>query len=116
MSLRNEVRVIPALTWLLAVLAYIGIAIGLIAIAIPQSRDTSNLPEPGKVALGLFAAAIPAIYILCLATFLQTPGVAVCATWFGLCWRSSFPMRSGSSFISSCAIRCPFFARAVALP
>jgi len=66
MSLRNEVRVIPALAWLLAVLAYIGIAVGLIAIAIPQSRDTSNLPEPGKVALGLFAAAIPAIYILLL--------------------------------------------------
>lgn len=66
MSLRNEVRMIPALAWVLAVLAYIGIAIGLIAVAIPQSRDTSNLSEPGKVVLGLFAATIPAIYILLL--------------------------------------------------
>lgn len=64
MSLQNEMRVIPPLAKVLAVLAYIGIAIGLITIAIPQSTHTSNLPGAGMVALGLLGAAIPAIYIL----------------------------------------------------
>jgi len=64
MSLRNEMRVIPAIAKVLAALTYMGIAIGLIAIAIPQSRDTSSLPRGGQIALGLFVAAIPAIYVL----------------------------------------------------
>ena len=66
MSLQNEMRVIPAVAKVLAVLAYLGVAIGLIAIAIPQSHGTSGLPKGGQIALGLFAAAIPAIYILLL--------------------------------------------------
>jgi len=66
MSLRNEMHVIPPVAKVLAALAFLGIAIGLIAIAIPQSRDTLGLPRGGQVALGIFAAAIPAIYILLL--------------------------------------------------
>jgi len=66
MRLRDETRVIPIVARVLAVLAYFGVAIGLIAIAIPQSRDTSMLPKGGQIALGLFAATIPAIYVLLL--------------------------------------------------
>jgi RNA polymerase subunit RPABC4/transcription elongation factor Spt4 len=66
MSLQNEMRVIPIVAKVLAFLAYIGIAIGLIAIAIPQARETSALPKGSQIALGIFAAAIPAIYILLL--------------------------------------------------
>jgi len=66
MSLQNQIRVIPPVAKALAVLAYLGVAIGLIAIAIPQSRNTSSLPKGGQVVLGLFAATIPAIYVLLL--------------------------------------------------
>jgi hypothetical protein len=64
MSFRNEMRVIPVPAWVLAILAYVGIAIGLIAFAIPQTPDTASLPKQGQVALALFCAAIPAIYVL----------------------------------------------------
>jgi hypothetical protein len=64
MSLQKEIRIIPITAWVLAVLTYIGVAIGVIMVAIPQSRDTSQLPVQGQFILGLFAAAIPAIYIL----------------------------------------------------
>jgi len=66
MSLRDEMRVIPTVARILSVLAYFGIAIGLIAIAIPQSRNTSMLPKGGQIVLGVFAATIPAIYVLLL--------------------------------------------------
>ena len=64
MSLQNEMRVIPPVAKALAVLAYLGVAIGLIAILIPQSHNTSMMPKGGQIALGMFAAAVPAIYVL----------------------------------------------------
>jgi Double zinc ribbon/Phospholipase_D-nuclease N-terminal len=66
MSLRQEMRVIPKFVLAVAILAYLGVFIGLITIAIPQFPDTSNLPRAGMVALGLAAASIPAIYLLLL--------------------------------------------------
>jgi Double zinc ribbon len=66
MSLRQEMRVIPKFAWAIAILAYFGVLIGLIAIAIPQFPDTANLPRAGMVALGLAAATIPATYLLLL--------------------------------------------------
>jgi len=66
MSLQKEIQVVPKFVWAVALLAYVGVSIGLIFVAIPGYPDTSNLPQAGKVALGLFAGAVPAIYILLL--------------------------------------------------
>ncbi len=62
----NKVPIIPKPVWVVAVLAYSGVFIGLITIAIPQFPKTSGVPRGGQIALGLFAAAIPAVYILLL--------------------------------------------------
>jgi hypothetical protein len=66
MSLQKEMRIIPKFAWAIAILAYLGICIGLILIAIPQYPDTSQLSQLGKVLLALFVGLIPAIYILLL--------------------------------------------------
>jgi hypothetical protein len=58
--------IIPMPVWVIAILAYLGIFIGLISIAIPQFPKTTGLPRGGQIALGLFAAAIPALYVLLL--------------------------------------------------
>jgi Double zinc ribbon len=66
MSFRNEVGIIHKVVWVLAAIVYIGVLIGLMSIAIPQFPPTSHLSRAGMALLGLFAAAIPAIYILLL--------------------------------------------------
>jgi hypothetical protein len=63
---RSNQSIIPMPVWVIAILAYVGIFIGLICIAIPQFPKTTGLPRGGQVALGLFAAAIPALYVLLL--------------------------------------------------
>jgi hypothetical protein len=66
MSLQKEIRIIPKFAWAIAVLAYLGVSVGLIVVAIPEYPNTSNLPQAGKIALGLLAGIIPAVYILLL--------------------------------------------------
>jgi hypothetical protein len=66
MSLQKEIAAIPKFAWAAAIVAYLGVSLGLILIAIPQYADTANLPQAGRTALGLLAGAIPAIYILLL--------------------------------------------------
>jgi Double zinc ribbon len=66
MSLQKEIGIIPKFAWAIAIVACLGVSVGLILIAIPQYPDTSNLPQAGKTALGLVAGTIPAIYILLL--------------------------------------------------
>ena len=63
---RTNRSIIPLPVWVIAILVYLGIFIGLISIAIPQFPKTTGLPRGGQIALGLFAAAIPALYILLL--------------------------------------------------
>jgi len=63
---KNNLSIIPKPIWAIAILAYLGVFIGLITIAIPQFPKTSDVPRGGQIALGLFAAAIPAVYILLL--------------------------------------------------
>ena len=66
MSLQTEIGTIPKFAWAIAVLAYLGASVGLIFFAIPEYPNTSNLPQAGKIVLGLLAAIIPAVYILLL--------------------------------------------------
>jgi double zinc ribbon protein len=63
---RTNRSIIPRPVWAIAILAYLGIFIGLVCIAIPQFPKTTDLPRGGQIALGLFAAAIPALYVLLL--------------------------------------------------
>ena len=63
---RTNRSIIPLPVWVIAILVYLGIFIGLISIGIPQFPKTTGLPRGGQIALGLFAAAIPALYILLL--------------------------------------------------
>jgi hypothetical protein len=66
MSLQKEIGIIPKFAWVVAVIVYAGVSVGLILIALPESPDTSNLPQAEKIALGLLAGAVAAIYILLL--------------------------------------------------
>jgi hypothetical protein len=63
---RKHLSIIPLPIWVIATLVYLGVFIGLITIAIPQFPKTTDVPRGGQIALGLFAACIPAIYILLL--------------------------------------------------
>jgi Double zinc ribbon/Phospholipase_D-nuclease N-terminal len=63
---RTDRSIIPLPVWVIAIVVYLGTFIGLISIAIPQFPKTTGLPRGGQIALGLFAAAIPALYILLL--------------------------------------------------
>jgi hypothetical protein len=63
---RTNRSIIPMPVWVIGILLYVGIFIGLICIAIPQFPKTTGLPRGGQIALGLFAAAIPALYVLLL--------------------------------------------------
>lgn len=65
-SRTTQRSIIPIPVWVISGLVYLGIFIGLVTIAIPQFPKTSDLPRGGQIALGLFAAAIPALYILLL--------------------------------------------------
>jgi RNA polymerase subunit RPABC4/transcription elongation factor Spt4 len=62
----NRRWIIPMPVWVIAGLVYLGIFVGLSLIAIPQFDKTSDMPRAGQIALALFAAAIPAVYILLL--------------------------------------------------
>jgi len=63
---RNNLSIIPKPIWVIAILVYLGIFVGLITIAIPEFPQTSDVPRGVQIALGLFAAAIPAVYVLLL--------------------------------------------------
>ena len=60
-SRNNHLSIIPIPMWVIAGLVYLGIFVGLVSIAIPQFPKTTDLPRGGQIALGLFAAAIPAV-------------------------------------------------------
>jgi RNA polymerase subunit RPABC4/transcription elongation factor Spt4 len=60
----DEVRIIPFVAWVIAVLAFLGTFLLLAMVAIPGDRHLSHWPEAGQIAFAIWPALLVSMWVL----------------------------------------------------
>lgn len=60
----DEVRVIPFVAWIIAVLAAVGMFVLLFFVAIPGDHKLSHWPEAGQIAFAIWPGLLVAVWVL----------------------------------------------------
>jgi Double zinc ribbon len=60
----DEVRIIPFVAWVIAVLAFMGMFVLLFTVAIPNGHNVRHWPEAGQIAFAIWPGLLVAVWVL----------------------------------------------------